>query len=1810
MKTGIRVYDKYLTELDEVHDYISLQFPRNYYEIGNFEIHINRYAHGVESFQEGNIIILGKQTHKAGIILSREIALDENGKATENWIFKGTTLKGLMRRRETKPPEHTDQDRKSGDAETVMKHYVDRHFVNPDDRARKMPRLVIAHNRHRGDHISWESRYKKVSDELTTIGKLTGIGWKVDVDLVNKQFIFDVMDGRDLTEGNNEGNDPVFFSPEYGTVETQRFSSSRIDSANVGFVGGQGEGEDREIIIVGNITGWERVETFIDARDVDDETGEGDNGESLKERGQRKLNDMAPQFHFEAQLLTPTFTEASNPFALKTPFEYEKDFDLGDRVNVDNRDWGITMKAPITAFLEVHEVGGFRLEATYGESVPTLTDKIQKKFNEISGIEQQELPAKYTQIQVEKAKKYSDKQLTKEQEARIEQAKANLKEAKEYAEPKFHEGPTPPEDKAKKWIDTSDLDNIVWRTWDGSEWVAGPGGPQGVPGPPGEDGQSLYTWIKYADDAQGTGMAELPDGKEYLGIAYNKTIQIESSDPNDYTWSKIEGPKGDQGVPGPTGENGQPTYTWIKYADDAVGTGLSDNPVGKEYIGLAYNKSTQTESSTASDYTFSLIKGPKGDQGERGPQGLRGLQGEAGSQGIQGIPGEDGTSSYTHVAYATNSTGTTGFSVSDSTNKTYIGIYVDPNPTDSTDPAKYNWTLIKGADGSQGIPGPAGEDGKTPYLHIAYATNSAGTSGFSTTESTGKTYIGQYTDFTQADSTTPSDYQWSLIKGDKGDRGEQGPQGIRGLQGPQGDQGIRGQTGADGLTAYTHIAYANNSTGTSGFSVSDSTGKLYIGVYADHTPSDSTDPSKYNWTLIKGADGERGIPGQPGEDGRTPYLHIAYATNSDGSAGFSTTDAAGKTYIGQYTDFNATDSNNPSSYSWSLIKGPKGEIGDTGPQGPEGPQGPKGATGPDGPQGPQGIQGPAGVDGETYYTWIMYADDANGSGISNSPSGKEYIGIAKNKTTGTESTNPDDYSWSLIKGPKGDAGATGPKGETGATGPQGNNYEIRYRRTQVRPPAPSGNEPSDWYLTVEEVAQGYGNVWFSECIRNSSGNILGSWSMPALHQYYSSNLLENQPWSIGTGSDGNYSQNGKTEENYREIDATPFGGRDIIWKARSQDADDSSEGGWNHDDIPIDHTQRYRLSVWAMQLDRVPRIYLGCDSGILNLDGSTNTNPYFWSGDLPELGRWYLIVGYMYGSGETLDTRHELGGVYDGKTGEQIDTALTFRVPVDRLTQEHRTYLYYSDDIISEAAQAHYYAPRFDLADGNEPSIEDLLKQGRRGAQGPQGNTGPQGPQGIKGPPGPNGETYYTWIKYADTVSGSGMSDDPTNKEYIGISYNNLDQTESSNAADYTWALVKGPKGDTGSQGPQGPTGDQGPTGPQGPKGPQGVEGPPGADGQPRYTWIRYANDQYGNGMSNFPDGKRYIGLAQNKTTATESTSPSAYTWAKMEGDRGPTGPTGPTGDQGPQGPTGPEGERGPNIVDTNTSFGVNWLVADYIKSLNGLNVGNGQFVVDNYGNVKFAGDLQGASGYFKGSVTTDDGAGDKVEIANGQWQTVLNNRRSIRSIGRTLEFYDSGINDPNPDYGKIGDITSAWDIDEPGKRGLSIQGNKDYISLSREISSTVARRQFLLDWTDPNKQKAFLAGGGSWTDNGYLDLRSTWTGGSAGGKVPKLLISNYTENYGDPSQTQWSAGIMFTGRDNQAPGGSDNRFGFEHWQYRGDSKGSAKLMWSSDSHPVDSYYKGDGTYFEVNTTTAILPINTWIQAGDVSPSSYKAMGH
>lgn len=480
---------------------------------------------------------------------------------------------------------------------------------------------------------------------------------------------------------------------------------------------------------------------------------------------------------------------------------------------------------------------------------------------------------------------------------------------------------------------------------------------------------TTYVWIRYADDEEGNGISALPAGKTYIAIKQVLGVPTASDDPADYRglWVKFVG----EGVPGPPGENGQPTYTWLKYADDYQGTNMTDDPTGKYYIGLATNKLTATESNDPKDYKWQLVKG------------------------------EDGQDAHIYQAYSWSSDGTDRFTTTypnenilinskafvDSrpdkivkdgkvyapygysweykyvptfkANKTYTISCEVYNPADTKTSARIHYATIPANQRILQIEPKQittiqlqvtvtqdtdninlfflTDNGTVPpvYWHYPKIEEGLGVTIYTPSPADDfinayPSYVGSYTTFDDVQSTNPADYTWQRMLGLSGEDGKDGEQGPQGVPGPKGD---------NGQTYYTWLKYAD--TPTSGMSDSP-TGKTYIGLaYNKASATESTNYADYTWSLIKGSDGAQG---PKGDNGQTLYTWIKYATSATG-AGMSD-NPTGKTYIGlAYNKTTATESTNAADYTWSLIKGDKGDAGATGPQGPQGPTGPKGDRG-------------------------------------------------------------------------------------------------------------------------------------------------------------------------------------------------------------------------------------------------------------------------------------------------------------------------------------------------------------------------------------------------------------------------------------------------------------------------------------------------------------------------------------------------------------------------------------------------------------------------------------------------------------------------------------------------------------------------------------------------------------------------------------------------------------------------------------------------------------------------------------------------
>lgn len=203
-----------------------------------------------------------------------------------------------------------------------------------------------------------------MDEELEGISRLTNLGWHIYLDFTLKKWIFDIYNGRNFSVSQNT-NPTVIFSPEFDNVKSQEYIDSLVGFGNYAIVAGQGEGVNREVIAVGSdATGLDKHIIFVDARDLE-------NSDDLQRRGEAKLNEHKRVLTFQSEILP------------EGPFEYERDWELGDIVTVKNKDWGVTVDTRIIEVTEIYEAGGFKLNVIFGESLPTLTQKIKSALGEL-----------------------------------------------------------------------------------------------------------------------------------------------------------------------------------------------------------------------------------------------------------------------------------------------------------------------------------------------------------------------------------------------------------------------------------------------------------------------------------------------------------------------------------------------------------------------------------------------------------------------------------------------------------------------------------------------------------------------------------------------------------------------------------------------------------------------------------------------------------------------------------------------------------------------------------------------------------------------------------------------------------------------------------------------------------------------------------------------------------------------------------------------------------------------------------------------------------------------------------------------------------------------------------------------------------------------------------------------------------------------------------------------------------------------------------------------------------------------------------
>lgn len=364
---SLRIFSPTLKLLAEIDNYESMTVTRKWHTFGEIDLIIHQDKAHVDKLVNGNILLPGNDFENAAVIRHRESQLD-------TLTIKALFLSSYLAQRVVVPfvhGEHVITELANVPAGTMMRVLVEKNAVNPDNpypdeeliyyslpffpaqAAWRKPyreiKLLGIRQNDIGKAVTRHLKYQNLADELESISKESGLGWGIRFD--KDKLIFEIYEGNDHAATSDN---PVIFSPDFDNIMSQVFIDSQIEQKNVVY----GEKEGEGIVEAGYSFGHERFETYVSVP----------TDENTEEAAERRLQEGT--FTLEAEAIDGTF-------------DYKKNYDLGDIVTIQNKKWGIRRDARITQVQEVYEPLNNQVYVTFGDSPPTLVDKVKSEIKRL-----------------------------------------------------------------------------------------------------------------------------------------------------------------------------------------------------------------------------------------------------------------------------------------------------------------------------------------------------------------------------------------------------------------------------------------------------------------------------------------------------------------------------------------------------------------------------------------------------------------------------------------------------------------------------------------------------------------------------------------------------------------------------------------------------------------------------------------------------------------------------------------------------------------------------------------------------------------------------------------------------------------------------------------------------------------------------------------------------------------------------------------------------------------------------------------------------------------------------------------------------------------------------------------------------------------------------------------------------------------------------------------------------------------------------------------------------------------------------------
>lgn len=350
----IYVLDRDINILGIFSTYDAIMWNPKLHEPGKFKASFIFTEEMNRILQEGNLLYKTDEEEAAAIITRKYLKLNKNGEET-------IQVQGYMASRYLNQRIIWEKMILKGSPEQIMRQMVYEQAVSPADSARKMSRIQLGEFHGYDGEMEKQVTYDNLQEALTAISKTSELGYRLNLDINEKMFYFEVYQGVNRIVGTNE---PCIFSRDFGNVYTQDYSEDATNFRNICLVGGSGEDAERIMTTVGNGEGFDRYEMFCNAAGMSNkDITEEEYIQQLQQKGKEKLANYYVAKAFESKINK----EKSMQFA------------LGDYVTCTDSKWNIRLDTQIKEIEKGYSKTEKSCVVTFGDGVPTLISLIKAK---------------------------------------------------------------------------------------------------------------------------------------------------------------------------------------------------------------------------------------------------------------------------------------------------------------------------------------------------------------------------------------------------------------------------------------------------------------------------------------------------------------------------------------------------------------------------------------------------------------------------------------------------------------------------------------------------------------------------------------------------------------------------------------------------------------------------------------------------------------------------------------------------------------------------------------------------------------------------------------------------------------------------------------------------------------------------------------------------------------------------------------------------------------------------------------------------------------------------------------------------------------------------------------------------------------------------------------------------------------------------------------------------------------------------------------------------------------------------------------